>query len=257
MFWAEFAILFVLALGGSAAVLPYGLRLAGGAPPRLSLPVVLLLSLLQNAALFGVVTSLGLLAAHATGFGAPYLEAMLAGTALPNAGPLAIALALGLCLGAALTAGDFLFEPSWPAQLRQVTLQTTLRENLLASLYGGINEELLLRLFGFSGLAWLVSLVPPGGLPSVPVLWLINVVTTVLFAVGHLPALKRVAGGVSRPMLIRTLALNAPVGLACGWLFWTSGLEAAMLAHFAADIVYHGVGTILLRKVVVQRAPLR
>ena len=48
-------------------------------------------------------------------------------------------------------------------------------------------------------------------------------------------------------MLARTLLLNAPIGLLCGWLFWRYGLEAAIVAHFSADIVYPVGGTILLR----------
>lgn len=65
----------------------------------------------------------------------------------------------------------------------------------------------------------------------------------VLFGIAHLPALKVLLGNIPPPMLVRTLLLNAPVGLVCGWLFWAHGIEAAMLAHFSADLVYHAIGT--------------
>ena len=34
-------------------------------------------------------------------------------------------------------------------------------------------------------------------------------------------------------------SLNGLVGLVCGWLFLRRGLEHAMLAHFAGDLVLH------------------
>jgi hypothetical protein len=63
-----------------------------------------------------------------------------------------------------------------------------------------------------------------------------------------LPALKGLLGNMPRLMVVRSLVLNAPVGLVCGWLFWTYGIEAAIIAHFAADIVYHLFGTLILRR---------
>lgn len=32
------------------------------------------------------------------------------------------------------------------------------------------------------------------------------------------------------------------------WLFWTYGIEAAIVAHFSADIIYHVLGTVILRR---------
>jgi membrane protease YdiL (CAAX protease family) len=73
------------------------------------------------------------------------------------------------------------------------------------------------------------------------------VVTAILFGIGHLPALKSLLGTIPPLMLVRTLLLNAPVGLACGWLFWTYGIETAIVAHFSTDIIYHVGGTAMLR----------
>ena len=35
------------------------------------------------------------------------------------------------------------------------------------------------------------------------------------------------------------VVLNSLAGIAFGWLYWRRGLEAAMIAHFAADLVLH------------------
>ena len=81
------------------------------------------------------------------------------------------------------------------------------------------------------------------------VFWVAIVLLAVLFAVGHLPTLKGLVNEVSPTMLSRTIILNTPIGLTCGWLFWRYGIEAAMLTHFTADIVYHVGGTIVIQRI--------
>jgi len=114
-----------------------------------------------------------------------------------------------------------------------------------------------MRLFGLSGVAWLLSFAwhTPAGSPTAAVLWASNVILATVFGIGHLPTLKGIVGTIPPLMLARTLILNAPVGLLCGWLFWTYGIEAAMAAHLSADIIYHVFGTALLRRTQNQRRP--
>src|ERR1700692_2890688 len=111
LFWSEFGILFAASLVGGLAVLPYGMKLLSAearSKLKMPLPIVLLLSFLQTAVLFAVVTGLGLLAAHAIGLGAPLIEAPLAGslsshvlwTAIPTAA------VLGAIAGAMLLLAD-------------------------------------------------------------------------------------------------------------------------------------------------------
>jgi hypothetical protein len=246
VFWQEFGILFAASLVGAAAVLPYSLRLLPKDKPlKFSMSMMFLLSMLQNAVIFAIVTVLGLLAAHAIGLGAPYIKAMLAGTAAPQATGLLIALVLGAIAGGILLVADLLFLPHWPQVLRDTALKTTALENFLASIYGGVNEELLVRFFGFSALSWLILFVLHH---TLVVFWISNITTTILFGLGHLPALKNLLGHMPRLMVARSLLLNAPIGLLCGWLFWTYGIEAAIIAHFSADIVYHVFGTAVLRQ---------
>jgi membrane protease YdiL (CAAX protease family) len=78
------------------------------------------------------------------------------------------------------------------------------------------------------------------------VFWIAIAVMAVLVGLGHLPATKRLAGRITPLLLTRALLLNGVIGILCGWLFWRSGLEAAVLAHFSADIVYHVGGTVLI-----------
>jgi hypothetical protein len=252
-FWIEFSILFVATLVGSAAVLPYGLRLLPKDKPlRMSMSKLVLLSILQGAVIFAIASGVGLLVAHSIGLGAPYIEAALTGNASTQASVsmLQVSIIFGVLAGILLLVGDFLFLPYWPEALVDTTRKTTLLENFAASFYGGINEEILVRLLGLSVLAWLLSRIwhTSAGLPTDTVFWIANVVMAILFGIGHLPALKNLLGRISPLMLARSLLLNAPIGLICGWLFWTYGIEAAIVAHFSADIVYHVFGSVVLRR---------
>jgi len=261
-FWLEFGILFAASLAGVAAVLPYGLRLlqssAEKKPLKMSISKLILLSFLQNAVIFAIATGVGLLAAHSIGLGAPYIEAMLAGDGSADAlvPMLEAALFFGMLAGVVLLVGDLLFLPYWPEALVDTARKTTLWENFAASFYGGINEEILMRFLGLSALAWLLSKLwhTSAGLPTDAVFWFANVALAILFGIGHLPALKNLLGRIPPLMLMRSLLLNAPIGLLCGWLFWTYGIEAAIVAHFSADIVYHVFGTVVLRRTLDTRA---
>ncbi len=250
-FWLEFGVLFAASLVGCLAIMPYSMRLLNGSTQKkpLKMPVskLKLLSFLQTAALSAIAIGVGLLAAHTVGLGAPYIGAVLTGTvpAQPIVSMFGTAIILGVLAGVVLLIADILFLPYWPEQIVDTARKTTLWENFLASLYGGINEELLMRLFGFSVLVWLLSFISH---PNTAIFWIVNGVMAVVFGVGHLPALKGLVGKISPVMLTRTLLLNAPIGLICGWLFWTYGIEAAIVAHFSADIVYHVVGTVVLRR---------
>ena len=108
---------------------------------------------------------------------------------------------------------------------------------LLASFYGGIAEELQLRLFLMTLMLWVVARLRRRQ-PGNAAFHVAIVLAAVLFGVGHLPAAAQL-WGLDAIVVLRTIVLNALVGCVCGWLYWRRGLEMAMLAHFSADIVLH------------------
>jgi hypothetical protein len=248
--WGEFGVLYAAALAGAACLTPYVLRLIRSStrPVKMSPAVAAAAGFAQNAVLFAIVVFAGLAAAHAVGLGAPYVGALTGGAA--PARPLAQAMAVGLGGGVAaglfLTGADLVLLPRMP-KLLELARRSTLLENFLASFYGGINEEFLTRLLGVSGLVWLIGLVDRARPAPDWAVWTAIVVMAVLFGLGHLPATKAVAGKITGLILLRALALNGPIAILCGWLFWRYGVEAAILAHFSADIVYHVGGTALLQ----------
>ncbi len=193
-----------------------------------------------------IVTAVGLLAAHAIGLGAPYIEAALGGKPewglFVNILPIAFGIgALSFIIMALLE--RFWFAPHVPAVLRNSDVSAKIWMRFLASIYGGIDEEILTRLFLVSGIAWIISRVwrNPGGSPAVGAFWIAIILAAVLFGLGHLPATRTVVP-LTRMLILRAVILNGVAGIAFGWLFWQYGLETAMVGHFCADILLHVLG---------------
>ncbi|HEX9038342.1 MAG TPA: CPBP family glutamic-type intramembrane protease [Ktedonobacterales bacterium] len=250
--WPEFIILFVAALIGVACIIPYSLELSreavAKAIERLRRPlwVVLLLQSVQNAVLFGLATGLGLLVAHQIGLGAPLLEGLLAGrdVSAPALAMLAPALILGVGSSVLMLVLEItIFWPRLPSKMRDEFPIPALWKRLLAGFYGGIDEEILLRLFMLSLLAWLLGFLwhMPDGHPAPGAFWVANILAAVLFGLGHLPATAALVK-LTPLLVVRAILLNGVVGVATGYLYIQYGLEAAILAHFAADLVIHGIG---------------
>lgn len=97
----------------------------------------------------------------------------------------------------------------------------------LGVLYGGVAEEVMLR-WGVMSLAVLAL---GRVLPRRPAVGLGCALAALIFAMGHLPALAASGAALEMPLLARTLALNAGLGVVYGLLFARRDLMAAMLAH--------------------------
>ncbi|EMA60222.1 Abortive infection protein [Halorubrum lipolyticum DSM 21995] len=116
--------------------------------------------------------------------------------------------------------------------------------------YGGITEEILLRWGVMAPLAYVLwwgrnRLGNATESPSATIMWIAIAVSAVAFGVGHLPALAATFE-LTIPLIVRTVLLNAIVGVALGWLFWRRSLETAMIAHAAFHVALVGVSTVLI-----------
>ena len=103
---------------------------------------------------------------------------------------------------------------------------------------GGIVEELMLRLFMMSLIAFVLHKLfeRKAELPSVKMLVIANIVAALLFAAGHLPVTFATIGN-SPMILFRCFLLNGGFGLAFGWLYRKFGLRYAMIAHGGCHVV--------------------
>ncbi len=115
-------------------------------------------------------------------------------------------------------------------------------------LYGGVIEEILLRLFMMSLLAFLAWKVffrreaaPPTG-----VIIAANIIAAFLFAAGHLPSTMQMFGEITRMILLRCFLLNGVGGLVFGYLYRKYGIQYSMMAHAGAHIVWKIIWILLL-----------
>jgi membrane protease YdiL (CAAX protease family) len=250
--WKIFFILLAACVGGILAVLPYTLDLQKSVLTQLPMPLwaLMIIQVVQNTLLFAMVIGLGLFIANRIGLGLPLLEAKLAGeTIWPKLKAfLPISLLIGI-LGSVLIVGldVYIFGPALKAELGTQANALNLQgaqpaawKGLLASFYGGINEEVLLRLFLMSLLAWLGKFInrTAEGRPTMAVFWVANILAAVLFGLGHLPATATLVP-LTPLVIVRAVVLNGLLGIGLGYLYFTRGLESAIISHFSADLVLH------------------
>jgi hypothetical protein len=239
-------------------VLPYVATLEhkvlAAAAARTHLPVATLLAIstAQTALLLAVAVGVGLWAARKLGLGTPLIGALIARRPLPEGTgrTLLLALAIGIAMGILLILLDkFVFAPlpSVAELIRNAgtgAAKPSAWQGFLASFYGGLDEEILMRL----GLVSLLALIfrtlgrMRGGnrdvvLPS-SAFWAANIATAVLFGLGHLPATAALAP-LTPALVTRAIVLNGSVGIVFGMFYRRYGLEWAMLSHFGVDLVAH------------------
>lgn len=249
-----FLIVLLGAVFGLIAVIPYTLTLQSetlkAVDPGMPLGLLLVIQILLNAAVYGVFVSIGLLLANRIGLGLPFIEGWLKKEPIWDRFPrvLVVSVIVGVVGGLVIIGLDtWVFGPPMKAMLQNlnITIPESIHppawQGFLASFEGGITEEVLLRLFVLTLLAWLGSLVSHDeqGRPSLGVLWVANILAAVLFGLGHLPATAAIGLPLNGLVVMRAIVLNGLLGIAFGWLYWTRGLESAVIAHFSADIVLH------------------
>ncbi len=106
-------------------------------------------------------------------------------------------------------------------------------------LYGGIIEEVMMRLFLMSLIAFLVWKIFFKKRENVPagVLIAANVAAALLFAAGHIPVTLQTFGTLTPLLLLRCFLLNGAFGLLFGRLYRKYGIQYAMLSHLLLHIV--------------------
>ena len=125
-----------------------------------------------------------------------------------------------------------------PAVADSYLVKPTLVFIIGAVIYGGVIEEVMMRLFLMSLLSFLFHRLFGKGKEK-PSTWMIvtaNILAALLFAAGHLPATALLMG-LSPMILVRCFLLNGTFGLLFGWLYRKYGLRYAMLAHAGAHVV--------------------
>ena len=151
--------------------------------------------------------------------------------------PLILTVIVAILGGMLLILSDLLFFGNYSDAIREsYAVKPGVTYILAAVVYGGVIEEVMLRLFFMSLLAFLLQKLFRKGSGTTGLLIAANLIAALLFAAGHLPATAMLMG--LTPMIIfRCFLLNGGLGLAFGWLYRKFGLRYAMLAHAGCHVV--------------------
>jgi len=244
--WKLYLILLILSTIGTVFIIPYTLTLQGGMPAALPIPIHILLTvqIIQNIVLFAILIGLGMFISKKIGFGLPIMEGWLEHKKVKQKfkSLLGISIGLGVLASALIIIFDIIFSLAGVTiSLASATqISPPAWQGFLASFYGGINEEIMMRLFLMSLIVWTFYKIKKtsNDKPTALGVWLAIILTAVIFGIGHLPITSALTA-LTPLVILRAIILNGIGGVIFGWLYWKKGLESAMISHFSADIVLH------------------
>lgn len=117
----------------------------------------------------------------------------------------------------------------------------TLSGVIASVLYGGVMEEVMMRLFFMSLIAFIIwklffrkcdnKNIPTGVFVAA------NILAALAFAAGHLPSTISIFGQLTPLIVIRCFLLNGAFGMLFGWLYRKYGIVYSMTSHAVFHIV--------------------
>lgn len=245
----KFFTLWLTGVASTVLALPYIFALQHKILEQAPIPIwqIGLLAIVQTALLLGVAVFFGLKVADKIGL--PAL--MLFDSNIPlkeNLKRIAtLSIPLGIAIAVVIKFGDSFFIEHIP-ELVVTAEQIPFWKALLVAPYGGVVEELLLRLFIVSLFAWLLGIIfkSKDVVKNSTIMWTAIILASILFGLGHLPATATILP-LTPIVVMRAILLNGIGGLVFGWLYWKRGLEYSIVAHFTTDIVLHAILISLLQ----------
>lgn len=252
--WKVFLVLAALIFPASFAILPYAIHLQNAFSETDIVTTmgwgVLVINTLVNSLLIVSLGGIGLVLANRIGLGLPFIEGWARRVPVLYRFRTIIAIAWVAAVAFVLTIlflQKIVFGPPMNAMFEELGISIPAEAyapplyGLLTAFSAGITEEVLFRLFGLSLLAWLGGLLfhDAEGRPKLAVLWSANFLIALAFGAAHLQTAASIGWPMNTLVVTRTIVLNSLGGLVFGWLFWTLGLESAMLAHFLTDVIIY------------------
>jgi len=160
-------------------------------------------------------------------FGAPHGL----GSAVPSPVRVAYALLIGTATGAVVLA----ILPLAGLQSRLIKeASIPVWQWLIIAFDSAILEEIIYRLFILSLVVWLLA----SFLPRNAAIWIALIVSALAFGAAHLS--RWIDSG---PVVITAvMVVNGLIAIVLGRVYVKWGIEAAILAHFAGDVVVHIIG---------------
>ena len=247
--WKVFFVLVGLIIPASFAIVPYAMHQQN---VSFGWEMLVLDRLINSILPISLLGGIGLALANRIGLGMPFVEAWVKREPVSYRFRQITAIAwisAVILVVLAIFLHTVVFDPPLNALLEktdiaipEITAMPPLY-GLLAAISAGITEETLFRLIGLSLLAWLGGLLfhDPDGRPNPIIFWTANILFALAFGAAHLPTEAAIGLPLNPLVVTSTLVLNGIGGLVFGWLFWTFGLESAILAHILADVLRHSL----------------
>lgn len=206
----------------------------------ISIPVwaVCLIQMVQSSIMLALAVWIGVSFAHKVNLYSPAIEALVLKKPFfeklrPQLKPACFA---GLLVGVFLIGMGYLT----PNELSVVTKESNFVLKIFTEvLYGGVTEEILLRWGIMTLMLWLLwrFIQRDENHPSARLVWIAIIASSILFALGHLPAAHVLAGYLTLHIVTYVMAGNVIAGIIFGYLYKQFGLESAMIAHALAHLV--------------------
>lgn len=206
------------------------------------IPVIKLLGLIQPAIILSVAVLVGVMLASKVGLSSPVAESAATGGNLVSAFKPQIIPGIvgGLVGGISLVLIAAALRPfTSPEVLAKLGEYGKILPFPTRLLYGGIVEELLLRWGMMTLLVWAAwRLFQKGQSKPKPAYFFGAIlISSVLFAVGHLPAAFMLFPKMTFALTVFAIVGNSAFGLIGGYLYWKKGLESAIIAHALTHVV--------------------
>lgn len=226
-------------------VLPYQMETLQTVLPNMNVPLpipfgaLLIISSLQLAVMSFLLAFLGIKLARKTGFLFPILDSLFhkSKVKIDKTG-LIYSVVAGLVVALVLSGSDRFYFQHKIEIMSGHQPEFSFFGLMAGVLYGGVFEEIFLRLFFMSLLMWIFMKLFRQSKEKISSVfyWVAIVIAAVLFAAGHLPANEMIFGDLTTVVIVRCFLLNGVGGLLFGYLYWKKGFEYAVFAHMFAHI---------------------
>jgi hypothetical protein len=234
----SFLLLLCASLVSVACVFPYVLTVQGDILKQVPMPIWALFGLqfVQCIVLFSIAIFFGLFFTKRIGFTLPLLEPSVPEEERSKLQKniLATSVFFGVFAAGAIYLLDALFTLGGVAITTHQSY-APIWQTLLAATYGGVTEEILMRLFLMAFFVWIGMKLFRKERPNAAIIVSSIFLAAIIFGLGHLPLTASLTT-LTPLVVMRAIILNGVGGVIFGWLFWGKGFESSMIAHFTADI---------------------
>lgn len=205
----------------------------------ISIGVLSIISSLQITIFSFVLSFIGIKLARKVGFKFNILDAFFSKQRVEiNFKSLLMAVGFGVITAFILVGADRFYFQYHIEIMNQTQIGFSAIGLLTGIFYGGVFEEIMLRLFVMSLLVWFMMKLFRRNEQSLPnyFYWIAIVIASLLFAAGHLPATMMLYGDLTIELIVRCFLLNGIGGILFGYLYWKKGFEYAVFAHMFTHI---------------------